>query len=158
MRNEGSVSGSAFFKMDDLPQISTSADSPTSVNNRVLIFSSEIETQRLLATLLEMWGYAPAGFDSLENNLADMESREPALILLDTCLPFAAHLENIRRIRRNRFLKETPVVVISGFVQPPYRHLSIAVGASGFFVKPLDFESLENFLKKCTGEKTGKTH
>jgi two-component system alkaline phosphatase synthesis response regulator PhoP len=144
--------------MSDPTPIFSSDDEQIPLNNRVLIFSREQETRLLLGTLLELWGYQTEGFESLETSLPEIESEPPRLILLDSTLPFETHLENIRQIRRNKFLKETPIIVISGFSQPKFRQLSIAVGANDFLVKPLDFDRLENYLKKTCPQHTGKVH
>jgi len=148
MQHKGSVTGSTYFQMSELPSILSSGDEQIPVNNRILIFSRDPETRRLLATLLEMWGYQTAVSDAFEPAFAAGENQTPKLILLDSVLPFEAHLETIRRIRRSQFLKEIPIIVLSGFSQPHFRSLSLAVGANDFFVKPLDFDALENYLKK----------
>jgi CheY-like chemotaxis protein len=158
MQNEGNVSGSTYFNMSELPSISPSPEGQLAGTERVLIFSLENDTRFLLKTLLEIWGYNTAEADSLENSLAIVENLKPDLILLDSMLPFERHLENIRQIRRNKFSKEIPIIVLSGFSQPQFEKLSIAVGADGFLVKPLDFDLLEGFLKKNIEKKGRKLH
>ena len=155
MQHKGSVTGSTYFQMREVRSILSSEDEQIASNNRVLIFSRDPETRRLLATLLEMWGYQTEVSEALETSSAAAENQKPELILLDSVLPFAQHLETIRRIRRSQFLKEIPIIVLSGFSQPHFRSLSLAVGANDFFVKPLDFDALENYLKeiKQTKEK-----
>jgi len=156
MQNEGNVS--KFFNMSETPQIfSTCEGQQSAANNKVLIFSKENDTRLLLKTLLEIWGYKTEESDSLENSLSIIEKRKPSLILLDSVLPFERHLENIRQIRR-RFSKEIPIVVLSGFSQPQFRSLSMAVGADGFLVKPLDFDLLESCLKQNIEKHSEKLH
>jgi DNA-binding response OmpR family regulator len=155
MNNEGNVTGSEFFRINELPGLLKAAEEQLSPGNTVLIFSQEADSRVLLKTFLEIWGYQAEESDCLEESLSIIENRHPNLIILDSILPFERHLENIRQIRRNKFSKEIPIIVLSGFSQPQFKSLSMAVGADGFLVKPIDFDLLENFLKKNI-EKQGK--
>jgi len=158
MLNEGNVSGSTFFDMSELSQILPTLEEKFSAVGKVLIYSKEKDTRILLKTLLEIWGYQTAETDSLEKSLSVVEMQKPCLILVDSILPFETHLENIRKIRRNKLTKEVPIIVISGFSQPQFKRLSMAVGADEFLVKPLDFDLLENYLQKNIEGKTKKLH
>src|SRR5215213_8833755 len=148
MHNEGNVTGSEFFRIDELPTLLRSAEEQPSAGNTILIFSKEPDSRVLLKTFLEIWGFQAEESDCLEESLSIIENRHPNLIILDSILPFEKHLENIRQIRRNKFSKEIPIIVISGFSQPQFKSLALAVGADGFLVKPLDFDLLEDYLKK----------
>jgi DNA-binding response OmpR family regulator len=158
MQNEGNAAGSEFFRINELPSLLTAADEQAFPGNKVLIFSRESDTRVLLKTILEIWGYRTEESDSLENSLSIIENQKPNLIILDSILPFETHLENIRQIRRNKFSKEIPIIVLSGFSQPQFKSLSMAVGADGFLVKPVDFDVLENYLKKNIEKQVKKLH
>jgi DNA-binding response OmpR family regulator len=158
MNNEGNVTGSEFFRINELPALLKAAEEQLSPGNTVLIFSQETDSRVLLKTFLEIWGYQTAESDCLEESLSIIENRHPNLIILDSILPFERHLENIRQIRRNKFSKEIPIIVLSGFSQPQFKSLSMAVGADGFLVKPVDFDLLENFLKKNIENQGKKLH
>lgn len=148
MINEGNLSSSKFFNMTELTPILQVPDAQPSADNRILIFTPEVDTSILLKTLLELWGFQTEISDSLEKSLLIIENWKPNLILLDSVLPFDKHLENLRQIRGCRFSKELPIIVISGFSQPRFRSLSKESGANDFFVKPIDFDLLESCLKK----------
>jgi len=156
MQNEGSFSGSTSFYMSDLPPLLPSADGRISAD-KILIFSTEKDTQLLLGTLLEMWGYETEICDDLEKSLAAAKQESPKLILLDSSLPFEAHLENLRQIRRNKYAGRIPIIVMSGFSQPECRSLALALGADDFLVKPLDFDTLEICLQRQIEKGHGKT-
>ena len=158
MRNEGNVSGSTFFHPENSPLISQTADGhPLPENNKILICSSDPDTGILLKTILELWGFQTLLSASVEQSVADIETGAPKLIMLDSVLPFATHLENIRRIRRHKISKRIPIVVISGFSMPHFKNLSIDAGANDFLVKPLDFDVLENYLKRLIEMPSTKT-
>ena len=158
MQNEGNVTGSEFFRINELPSLLKAAEEQLSPENTVLIFSQETDTRILFKTFLEIWGYQTEESDCLEESLSIIKNRKPNLIILDSILPFERHLENIRQIRRNKFSKEIPIIVLSGFSQPQFKSLSMAVGADGFLVKPVDFDLLENFLKKNIENQGKKLH
>jgi two-component system phosphate regulon response regulator PhoB len=118
----------------------------------ILILARDRDIRYLYKTLLMMWGYRIEESDNLENSIAIINKKRPALILLDSVPPFEENLEIIRRLRKNRSSKNIPIIVVSGYSQPVYRSLSLAVGADNFFVKPVDFDSLQNYLQKNVGK------
>jgi DNA-binding response OmpR family regulator len=159
MKYEGIVSSSTNFYMSDLPANlplsdghSNAQKSAEQIDSSILILAKDRDIRYLFKTLLEMWGYRITESDNLENSLSIVNQQPPALILLDSVPPFEENLEVIRRIRKNRSLKNIPIIVLSGFSEPLYRSLSLAIGANNFFVKPVDFDSLENYLKKSVGK------
>ena len=134
--------------MSEMPPVSPYLDKHRSVKNaKVLIFSRDPDLRILLKTLIEIWGIQTVESDSLEKSLSVIETEQPCLILLDSTLPFESHLENIRQFRKHKFSKQIPIIVLSGFSQPEFKNLSMAIGADGFLTKPLDFDLLESYLK-----------
>lgn len=115
---------------------------------KILIFSAEYDLRLLFKTLLEIWGYRVEESDCLETSLSIVKNDNPKMIILDSILPFEAGLEVIRQIRKCKYSRDIPIIVLSGFSTPKFRSLSLAVGATGFFVKPVDFDLLEICLKR----------
>jgi DNA-binding response OmpR family regulator len=154
MHLDGNVTGSAFFRMGEPPPISVSANEQTaSIKNPILICSRDFDTQVLLKTILELWGFPSQISDFTGQTDMIINAAKPGLILLDSILPFSAHLENIRQIRRSAPARKTPIIVISGFSQSSFRNLSLEAGANHFLVKPLDFDLLEHYLNKFSGSR-----
>ena len=158
MQIKVNVSGSAFYSMSEAPPVLNAFDRQLSAKSKVLIFSREPDMRILLKTLLELWGFQTTESDCLETSLSIVENEKPSLILVDSILPFETHLENIRQLKRHKFAGEIPIIVLSGFSQPQFKDLSMAVGADGFFVKPLDFDQLETYLKKNLEKRVEKLH
>ncbi len=150
MRDEGNITSSAFFSMSESPVSSSSADGQTAApaDNKILICSRDFDTRLLLKTILELWGFQPQMSDCPEQTNSIIKADTPSLILLDSVLPFAEHLENIRQIRRRKVSRNIPIIVISGFSQTPFKKLSFDAGANDVLVKPLDFDLLESYLKR----------
>lgn len=144
--------------MNELSPISPSGDGQISANNRILIFSEDVESIILLRTLLKMWGYQTDECETLEEFLSIVKKRKPNLILLDSIVPFEDNLELIRQIRKNKVSKAVPIVALSGFAQPKHRSLSLAIGADSFFVKPIDFDALEKCLENSVKKQIKDMH
>ena len=100
----------------------------------------------MMRVLLEMWGYRVFEARGEEETLQVAESADPEVILLDTSKLFFDDIEILTAIRRSRRLKQTPVIVLTGYSQPQYEQSARDHGASGFLVKPLDLDLLEGFL------------
>jgi len=150
--------GSTNFYMNKPLVILPSADGGSSARQEILVVSTEKDTRILFETLLEIWGYKSRDCDNLEKALSIVKHERPKLILLDSGRPFDADLESLRRFRKNQYSKNIPIIVVSGFSQPNFRCLAMVLGADEFFVKPVDFDSLENSLKRNIQKYTREAH
>jgi DNA-binding response OmpR family regulator len=114
----------------------------------VLVLSKEPDTRFLFKTLLEMWNYRAETAESFEELIAVAEATLPHLVLIDTSLPFVDNMTKMQRMRQSELFSKLPIVLISGHAQPRYRNLALSLGADDFLVKPVDFDVLEDCLKK----------
>ncbi len=155
MRYGESISGSAFFSMNSLPlfKSTSSEDRSTALQNAaVLIDSRETDTRDLYTTLLTIWKFTVKESTSLEESLSAAAENPPVVILLDCVYPFEENLKKIRRLRESKLFDQTPIILLSGFAELPYRNSAIAAGADDYLVKPIDFDLLEIALKKIIGK------
>ena len=118
----------------------------------VLILGKDSDSRFLYKTLLELWGFCVEESDDVENSLSIIKKQKTNLILLDSVSSFNENLEIIRRLREDKFSKNIPLILLSGFSQPLFESLSLKVGADDFFVKPVDFDLLETCLKNNINE------
>jgi len=114
----------------------------------VLILSKETDTRFLFKTLLEMWDYSVETAENFEELIAVAEHTRPSLILMDTALPFVDNMTRMQQMRKNEAFGKSPIIMLSGHAQPRFRNLALALGADDFLVKPVDFDLLEDCLKK----------
>lgn len=121
---------------------------PIEKRELVLVLSKEADTRFLFKTLLEMWNYRAETAESFEELFAVAENTRPHLILMDTSLPFVDNMTKMQRMRQSELFSKLPIVLISGHAQPRYRNLALSLGADDFLVKPVDFDLLEDCLKK----------
>lgn len=155
MRNDGNVSGSAFFDMSQTSPLAD--DAPPTAAGKILIFSEHGETRLLLKTLLKIWDYAAAAeAATLSQAHAFIDEHKPPLMILDAVFPFEDNLKFVRRIRRDEFAGALPIIILSGYAQPNFRMLAEAAGADEFFVKPLDFDEFHNSLDAALEKQSKK--
>jgi DNA-binding response OmpR family regulator len=147
---------SPFFSGTPYPENppESSGNNPSSFSRQiekkeiVLVLSKEPDTRFLFKTLLEMWNYRAETVESFEELTAVAEAALPHLILIDTSLPFVDNMTKMQQIRKSETFSRLPIVLISGHAQPRYRNLALSLGADDFLVKPVDFDVLEDCLKK----------
>lgn len=82
-------------------------------DKRILIVENEEEYQDLIATILEVggWPYEVAGNALDAINL--LRWFEPALVLLEIMMPRHEGFSVYHRMKRDTFLRQTPIVVVS---------------------------------------------
>ena len=66
----------------------------------------------------------------------------PDLIVLDLNLPRKNGFDVLEEIRRVRYLKDVPVFVVTSSGRDHDRQRALALGATGFFVKPSNLATL----------------
>lgn len=71
----------------------------------------------------------------------------PALILLDLKMPRATGFEILRWIRSQSFLRQIPVVVLSGSELQDDVQKAYSLGADAYMVKPLGFDALVSLVQ-----------
>ena len=64
----------------------------------------------------------------------------PALILLDLSMPAMGGLDFLRRTKADPGLRQIPIVVLTASRHASDLRLAYELGASGYVVKPIDFE------------------
>jgi DNA-binding response OmpR family regulator len=106
----------------------------------ILIADDEPDIRDLLATVLQMHGYAVVeARDGVEAfNVA--RAHQPALILLDLMMPVMSGEEFRRAQLANADIKRIPVVVISAHHDVPRK--ARAMRAAAYLTKPLDLDEL----------------
>lgn len=114
----------------------------------VAVFAREQETRFLFQTLLELWNYQTVEAEDIKELTQIARFKTPDLILMDLTIPLMEGLTALSEIRKNEALSETPVVLVSGFVQPQYRSAAFELGASEYLIKPVDFLRLETTLDR----------
>lgn len=112
----------------------------------VMVVGENEDTRCMLRVILELWDYEVIEACTIEESLSLSRGRKPAVILIDSTLQFNNSLDDVSKLRHSENLGDTPSLVISGFSQDLYRESAIESGASGFLVKPVDFDLLRHHV------------
>jgi two-component system, response regulator len=72
----------------------------------------------------------------------------PKVVLLDLKLPKMGGLEVLRILRADEKTRNLPVVVVTSSAQDPDIKAAYDLGANGYVVKPVDFESFMDAMAK----------
>ncbi|HZE52414.1 MAG TPA: response regulator [Bradyrhizobium sp.] len=103
------------------------------VNNKILPFTSGTEAVRYL------FGSDGSGFDHKGDAL---------LILLDLNLPDMSGIDILRRVKENKFLKSTPVVVLTTTDDSQEVKRCYELGCNVYVTKPVNYESFGNAIRQ----------
>lgn len=70
----------------------------------------------------------------------------PLLILLDIQMPGINGYEILKELKSDPFLKEVPIVILSGLANKYPIAKAFGLGADGYLTKPLNLQKLEQFV------------
>lgn len=102
----------------------------------ILIVEDEKEIRDLLVHYLRKEGFAPSVATDGETGWAKVRAEKPNLILLDILLPRMDGLELLRKIRADRELGRTPVVMLTAKGEETDRIVGLELGADDYIPKP----------------------
>jgi len=110
-----------------------------------MVLEDETVLVNLLQDLLGLEGFEVSKPESADNLLADLRTIRPDAVLIDVNLKGANGLELLGKIRADKDLKDTLVVLSSGM---DYRQESLARGADDFLLKPYMPDDLMKILNQ----------
>jgi len=103
------------------------------VNNQILPFTNGTAATRYL------FGCDGSGFD---------HKGEALLILLDLNLPDMTGVEILRKIKENKYLKSTPVVVLTTTDDSMEINRCYELGCNVYITKPVNYDSFANAIRQ----------
>jgi len=118
------------------------------VLKRVLIVDDDQDIRLALRALLRDAGYevvgeAPDGMKAMEL----MEKHKPSIVLLDISMPGTSGLDVMVEIRESYPLSK--IVMISGDATSDHVTTALERGASGFIVKPFNFNNVIKNIERA---------
>ena len=118
---------------------------------KILLIEDNRDSRDILAKLLRMSGYDVISANDGEAGLAEALKQEPDLIITDIHMPNMNGIEFVQRVRKDRTLDKTPVLVVTAFGAHVARE-AINAGANAAAEKPFDFDrflvTVENLIGK----------
>ena len=109
---------------------------------RVLIIEDEADTRTAIREFLERSGYEAAEAAGGLEGLAQAQSWQPRVILLDIRMPDPDGYEVCRRLKANPATKSIPVIVVTAVNNDALNRLAYEAGAMACVVKPFRLEAL----------------
>jgi len=111
---------------------------------KVMLAEDDPTMLSLLRTLLKMEGFDTTTLGEKEDLLDALRRETPDVVLLDVNLPQGNGIDFLRRIRQDKLLAKTSIIMSSGL---PLENECLAAGANFFLLKPYMPDTLINALK-----------
>jgi CheY-like chemotaxis protein len=114
----------------------------------ILVVDDDRAASRLLALVLDDFGYeVHATFDA-ETALKALQTMRPEAIIADVRLPGMSGVELVSRVRRSRGSFAPPIILISAYEEPEGHE------ADCFFDKPFDAFKMGHTVRDLCGSRT----
>ncbi|GAA2733569.1 hypothetical protein GCM10009867_11790 [Pedococcus aerophilus] len=113
-----------------------------------LVVDDDADIRHLVSLTARMAGYDPVAAESGEHALALLAGGlHPAVIVLDVVMPGVTGLDVCRSLRREAFLRSTPIVFLSAMARPEDRQSGLDAGADRYVIKPFSPRTLAGVLE-----------
>jgi DNA-binding response OmpR family regulator len=112
---------------------------------RILIIDDDESVRRMLRFRLKD-SYEVMDTSSPEEGIILALQHKPDVVLVDLMMPAHTGFEVCQTLSALSFTEMVPVFVISGAPKALYKDFCDSTGASGYFEKPIDFNSLQERL------------
>jgi len=116
----------------------------------ILLIEDDEADQTIFSIVLRSLGpgFTCTIFEDAEDALNKLETAEVSadLIFLDMRMPRMTGLEFLKELQKKETLRQTPVVVLSGFPDENDARETKALGARDFIVKPSKYSELRKIL------------
>lgn len=112
--------------------------------NRVLLVDDEKSVRSVLAIFLGRSGYKVAEAESGTLALAQLETFQPEIVLLDIRMPGMDGVQTLQKIKERD--SKIPVIMVTATTDESIAQETIQPGACDYIVKPFSFEQLQTHL------------
>ncbi len=118
-------------------------------NDPTVLVVEDFEDNRfMMRRLLEMSGYRVIEAVNGQEAIEAAQREHPDLILMDLSLPLLDGLSATRRIRAQPNLRQVPIIAVSAHDTTDFHAEALAAGCNEYVTKPIDFDELEELLKR----------
>ncbi|MDQ3755952.1 MAG: response regulator [Acidobacteriota bacterium] len=118
-------------------------------NDPTVLVVEDFEDNRfMMRRLLEMSGYRVVEAVNGQEAIEAAQREHPDLILMDLSLPLLDGLSATRRIRAQPNLRQVPIIAVSAHDTTDFHAEALAAGCNEYVTKPIDFDELEELLKR----------
>jgi len=117
------------------------------MSEKILIVDDDLDTLRLVGLMLQRQGYQISAATNGQQGLDKAFEEDPDLILLDVMMPDMDGYEVTRRLRRNPFTANTPILMFTAKTQLDDKVVGFEVGANDYLTKPTHPSELQARVK-----------
>ena len=117
------------------------------MNNKILIVEDEKDIRDLIIYALQAKGYETISTDDGEKALKMLKENKPDLVILDWMLPSVSGLEICRNIRRDKNIKNIPIIMLTAKITEDDKILGLDSGADDYITKPFSTAELSSRVK-----------
>ena len=110
--------------------------------DRILVVDDEPDIIALVAYHLARSGYRVSTASTGTEALQAAREEQPALIVLDLMLPELSGFQVLERVRADKMLADTPVLMLTARREEPDRVEGLSLGADDYLVKPFSPQEL----------------
>lgn len=114
---------------------------------KILVIEDNAETSCMIKCALEDAGFEVIATDLISSGLNLLQTRQPALVIVDVDLPDGNGFDFCRKVRSNKPLAATPIIVLTGHADVKDKMLGFSCGADQYLTKPIELAELELWVK-----------
>ncbi len=118
---------------------------------KVLLIEDNPLNMELAVDLLELGGYEVLTAATAEEGIELAQKEIPSLILMDISLPGIDGLEATRILKKDKKVKDVPIVAMSAHAMTGDKEKAMEAGCVGYITKPIDTKSLVEKVKEFMG-------
>jgi signal transduction histidine kinase/CheY-like chemotaxis protein len=118
---------------------------PNPDSGTVLVIDDDDDARDLLSRFLEREGYNVAAASGGEDGLRLAKEIKPAVITLDVMMPSMDGWAVLSNLKKDPELASIPVIMLTIVEE---EQMGLALGASEYLTKPIDWEKLSDILQK----------
>ncbi len=115
---------------------------------KILLADDEDDVKTTLKIYLTKCGYeVDTAYDGLDT-LDRIKNNKPNLIFLDIMMPLVDGIEVCKKIKKDKGTEDIKIVMLSAASTKEAYIRAKEAGADDFIVKPFEYSSIDNILKK----------
>ncbi len=118
---------------------------------KVLLIEDNPLNMELAVDLLEIGGFEVLKATTAEEGIELAKKETPDLILMDISLPGMDGLEATRILKKDKTVKDIPIVAMSAHAMTGDEEKAMKAGCVGYITKPIDTKSLVERVKEFMG-------
>ncbi|MEK6281483.1 MAG: response regulator [Acidobacteriota bacterium] len=119
-----------------------------SVGSTIMLADADDDNRCLIKSILELQGFFVVEATNGQEAVDLAVSRRPDLVLIDLKLPVVSGFTAIRRFKRDKTLRDIPIIAIS-FNRPDcHEKLALAAGCAAHLQKPIELDHLDVLIDR----------